>query len=119
MAYRLSKICSILKVHVDACHQEIGYFSLFSFIYKSAYIQFVLFTNIGKLDFPERNLHKRLLSLADEVQFDNQEFLRLLFPMKDYLPLKDCSTQEKVLCSIILICFLRKIFTEKGTLLNK
>ncbi|XP_054821093.1 protein SIEVE ELEMENT OCCLUSION C isoform X2 [Prosopis cineraria] len=67
LAYRLSSICNILKGQVDLCHQEIG-----------------------------RNLHNRLLSLAAEVQNDNQGFLSLLFPVKDYLPLKDCSTQEKI-----------------------
>ncbi|KAK4256637.1 hypothetical protein QN277_006338 [Acacia crassicarpa] len=67
LAYRLSNINNILKGQADLCHQEIV-----------------------------RNLHNRLLSLTDNVQTDNQEFLTLLFPMKDYLPLKDCSTQENI-----------------------
>ncbi|KAJ1375397.1 Sieve element occlusion, C-terminal [Sesbania bispinosa] len=66
LAYRLSDLCSILRGQVDVCHREI-----------------------------ERNLHDRLLNLVHEEHIDNQKVLNLLFPSKNYLPLKNCSTQVK------------------------
>ncbi|MED6186641.1 hypothetical protein PIB30_068684 [Stylosanthes scabra] len=67
LAYRLGSICNILKAQVDLCHQEI-----------------------------ERKLQDKLLNLADEAHIDNQKVLNLLFPSKNCLPLKDCSTQLKL-----------------------
>ncbi|MED6110474.1 hypothetical protein PIB30_043226 [Stylosanthes scabra] len=67
LTYRLGSICNILRAQVDLCHQEI-----------------------------ERNLQDKLLNLVDEVHIDNQKVLNLLFPSKNFLPLKDCSTQLKL-----------------------
>ncbi|TKY47700.1 SIEVE ELEMENT OCCLUSION C protein [Spatholobus suberectus] len=67
LAYRLSDICSNLGRQVHLCHEEI-----------------------------ERNLYDRLLDLAHEEHIDNQKILTLFFPSKNYLPLKDCSTEVKV-----------------------
>ncbi|KAL1336540.1 hypothetical protein HN51_030899 [Arachis hypogaea] len=67
LAYRLGSICNILRAQVDLCHQEI-----------------------------ERNVQDKLLNLADEVHIDNQKVLNLLFPSKNYLPLKDCSKKVKL-----------------------
>jgi len=60
-----------------------------------------LCTNISYLynNVSERNLYDRLLDLAREENIDNQKTLTLFFPSKNYLPLKDCSTEVKVLCS--------------------
>ncbi|XVF02599.1 hypothetical protein REPUB_Repub04eG0188500 [Reevesia pubescens] len=44
----------------------------------------------------EAKLHKKLLSLLNESHVDNEEVLQMLFALKDDLPLKDCSTQEKL-----------------------
>ncbi|KAK7312032.1 hypothetical protein RJT34_10579 [Clitoria ternatea] len=67
LMYRLSDICSNLRGQVDLCQEEI-----------------------------ERNLYDRLLNLFGEEHIDNQKVLTLLFPSKNYLPLKDCSTQVKL-----------------------
>ncbi|KAL2332721.1 hypothetical protein Fmac_013934 [Flemingia macrophylla] len=67
LAYRLSGICNNLRRQVDLCHQEI-----------------------------EINLYEKLLNLAHEEHFDNQKILTFFFPSKNYLPLKDCSTEVKV-----------------------
>ncbi|XP_020220653.1 protein SIEVE ELEMENT OCCLUSION C [Cajanus cajan] len=67
LAYRLSNICSNLRRQVDQCHQEI-----------------------------EKNLYEKLLNLAREEHIDNQKILTLFFSSKNYLPLKDCSTEVKV-----------------------
>ncbi|CAJ1853909.1 unnamed protein product [Sphenostylis stenocarpa] len=67
LAYRLSGICCSLRRQVDMCHEEI-----------------------------ERNLYHRLLDLAREEHIDNQNILTLFFPSKNYVPLKDCSTEVKL-----------------------
>ncbi|RZB73235.1 protein SIEVE ELEMENT OCCLUSION C-like [Glycine soja] len=67
LAYRLSGICCNLRRQVDLCHKEL-----------------------------ERNLYDRLLDLAREENIDNQKTLTLFFPSKNYLPLKDCSTEVKL-----------------------
>ncbi|KAJ1376515.1 Sieve element occlusion, N-terminal [Sesbania bispinosa] len=72
LAYRLSDLCSILRGQVDVCHREI-----------------------------EINLHDRLLNLVHEEHIDNQKVLNLLFPSKNYLPFKHCSTQVRFLA---LVC---------------
>lgn len=51
----------------------------------------------------ERNMYEKLLSLAREEHIDNQKILTLFFPSKNYLPLKDCTTEVKVLRSLILL----------------
>ncbi|KAJ1392850.1 Sieve element occlusion, N-terminal [Sesbania bispinosa] len=55
-----------------------------------------LFSLIRVLIMEERNLHDRLLNLVHEEHIDNQKVLNLLFPSKNYLPLKHCSTQVKL-----------------------
>ncbi|XP_059657804.1 protein SIEVE ELEMENT OCCLUSION C [Cornus florida] len=64
---RLSSICSHLRQLVDVCDQRI-----------------------------ETNLHNKLLNLFKETHTDNQEVLRLLFPLKNDLPLKNCSSQAQL-----------------------
>lgn len=61
----------------------------------------------------ERNLHDRLLNIVHEEHIDNQKVLTLFFPSKNYLPLKDCSTQVKVLCFLMVICVL-VLYQETG-----
>ncbi|KAK8363336.1 hypothetical protein V6Z11_A03G157800 [Gossypium hirsutum] len=41
-------------------------------------------------------MHQKLLSLFKKSHIDNQDVLQMLFALKDNLPLKDCSTQEKL-----------------------
>lgn len=41
-------------------------------------------------------MHEKLLVVLQESQEDNQELLKLLFALKDDLPLKNCITQAKV-----------------------
>ena len=41
-------------------------------------------------------MHNKLLNLFKENRTDNQEVLEMLFALKDDLPLKDCSSQAKV-----------------------
>ncbi|KAK7306177.1 hypothetical protein VNO77_44103 [Canavalia gladiata] len=67
LAYKLSDIYSNLRGKVEMCHEEI-----------------------------ERNLYDRLLNFVREEHIDNQKILTLFFPSKNYLPLKDCSTQVKL-----------------------
>lgn len=49
----------------------------------------------------ERNLYQRLLDLDHEEHIDNQKILTLFFPSKNYLPLKDCSTEVKVMALVL------------------
>jgi hypothetical protein len=42
---------------------------------------------------------QKLLNLYKETPMDNQEVFHMLFAVKDDLPLKDCSSQAKVLFS--------------------
>ncbi|MBA0828670.1 hypothetical protein Goarm_013317 [Gossypium armourianum] len=44
----------------------------------------------------EAKMHQKLLSLFKKSHIDNQNVLQMLFALKDDLPLKDCSTQEKL-----------------------
>ncbi|KAK8627460.1 hypothetical protein V6N13_135071 [Hibiscus sabdariffa] len=44
----------------------------------------------------EVQLHQKLLNLFNKTHIDNQDVLRMLFALKDDLPLKDGSTQEKL-----------------------
>ncbi|TYJ43366.1 hypothetical protein E1A91_A03G147700v1 [Gossypium mustelinum] len=44
----------------------------------------------------EAKMHQKLLSLFKKSHIDNQDVLQMLFALKDNLPLKDCSTQEKL-----------------------
>ena len=48
------------------------------------------------IDFTEAKLHQKLMNLFKKPHIDNQEVLHMLFALKDDLPLKNCSTQEKV-----------------------
>ncbi|XVE85193.1 hypothetical protein DITRI_Ditri17bG0072200 [Diplodiscus trichospermus] len=65
--YRLSSIYSHLRQLVDAFRQQ-----------------------------TEAKLQQKLVNLFKETHVDNQEVLQVLFCLKDDLPLKDCSAQEKV-----------------------
>lgn len=53
----------------------------------------VTMTFLAKL--AETKLYQKLLNVFRETQVDNQEVLRLLFPLRDELPLKDCFSQAK------------------------
>ncbi|KAJ4710971.1 Sieve element occlusion [Melia azedarach] len=64
---RLCSICNHLRRQVDACHRE-----------------------------TETKLHQMLIELFKRSLMDNQELLRILFALKNELPLKKCSTQEKL-----------------------
>lgn len=53
----------------------------------------VTVTFLAKL--AETKLYQKLLNVFRETQVDNQEVLRLLFALRDELPLKDCFSQAK------------------------
>ncbi|XWS22716.1 hypothetical protein CRYUN_Cryun29cG0060200 [Craigia yunnanensis] len=44
----------------------------------------------------EAKLHQKLVNLFKEFHVDNKKVLQMLFSLKDDLPLKDCSAQEKL-----------------------
>ncbi|PQQ05208.1 protein SIEVE ELEMENT OCCLUSION C [Prunus yedoensis var. nudiflora] len=66
LVYQLRSIYSDLRQQVEVCHQQ-----------------------------TETKLYQKLLDIFKETQVDNQEVLRLLFALRDDLPLKDCSSQAK------------------------
>ncbi|XP_024995357.1 protein SIEVE ELEMENT OCCLUSION C [Cynara cardunculus var. scolymus] len=68
LALRLSRLCSCLRMLVDAAQDQI-----------------------------EQKVYKKLMNLVkDQTQVDNQQVLHLFFSLNDDLPLKDSSSQAKV-----------------------
>ncbi|XP_050204268.1 protein SIEVE ELEMENT OCCLUSION C [Mercurialis annua] len=67
LVYKLSSMCNRLIQEVDSCHRQI-----------------------------DTKLHQKLLNIFQEEHADNQEVLGLLLALKDDLPLKQFSMEEKL-----------------------
>ncbi|KVH95649.1 hypothetical protein Ccrd_002263, partial [Cynara cardunculus var. scolymus] len=73
LALRLSRLCSCLRMLVDAAQDQI-----------------------------EQKVYKKLMNLVkDQTQVDNQQVLHLFFSLNDDLPLKDSSSQAKVVMLLV------------------